>query len=38
MNNVYIIFGLVLLVSFITGNIVLIVENIQNKKKNNNKK
>ena len=37
MNTVYIIFGLVLLISFITGNIVLIVEHIQNKNKDNNK-
>ena len=34
MNNVYIIFGLVLLVSFITGNIVLIVEHNRDKKNN----
>ena len=33
MNTIYIIFGLVLLISFITGNIVLIVEHIQNKNK-----
>lgn len=38
MNNIYIIFGLVLLISFITGNIVLIVEHIQNKNKNIEKK
>ena len=33
MYTIYIIFGLILLVSFITGNIVLIVEHIQNKNK-----
>lgn len=33
MNTVYIIFGIVILVSFVTGNIVLLVEHIQNKNK-----
>ena len=34
MRTVYIIFGSVLLISFITGNIILLVEN-KNKKDNN---
>ena len=38
MYTIYIIFGLVLLISFITSNIVLIVEHIQNKNKEVNKK
>ena len=38
MYTIYIIFGLVLLISFITGNIDLIVEHIQNKNKEVNKK
>ena len=31
--NVYIIFLIVLIISFITGNIVLLIEYIQNKRK-----
>jgi len=34
MNTIYMIFGIVLLVSFITGNIVLIVEHNRDKKNN----
>ena len=38
MYTIYIILGLVLLISFITGNIVLVVEHIQNKNKEKDKK